>query len=231
MSVPFTVDSNIISLEHVVLTFSTSFVGISEEDYYQYVEDYTYYDRIPDWPERGTIIVVLDSPLGTTSILLPQRTGDIFPGRYDNWKLLSLHYWGENPAGEWTIRIQYTGVQGSLQVEFPRVTLYGTSTVPQAVSRIPPQCSEECDPTRGCANVGAEFCDACARLRVSSTLECTDSCPEGLSERNGYCYDATQPEALCEAEKPSSSTPTKPLQFSSLFALALAAAVTANRVI
>ena len=215
MSVTFTVQStNIAFLEHVLLTFSSSFEGISEEDYQEYMYDYMYYDRPLEWPQRGAISVLLRSPSGTTSTLLPSRAPDIYPGRFEAWNFLSLHFWGEDPRGEWTIRVRFDDIRGTLRVEVPQVTLYGTSTVPEAVSRIPQQCSEQCDPTRGCANTGVEFCDACAGLRVSSTLECVSSCPEGLSQRNGYCYDSSLPEAACEAVAPPSSfsQPTKPLQ-------------------
>lgn len=208
MTQTFTVSSNIVSLEHVVLVFNQNFVGVTEEEYYTYVYDSIYYDVPITWSQRGYITVELTSPSGTNSTLLPRRRGDIFPGSYDNWPFMSVHFWGENPAGNWTVVVRFTDTSGSIQVQIPRVTFYGTSVVPEAVSRIPSQCSPECDPTRGCAAIGAEFCDACAELRIASSLECTSSCPEGLSERNGYCYNATQAESTCKAVKPVLLTPS-----------------------
>ena len=224
----FTVESDIVSLEHVVLVFTMSFPGITEDDYNSYRDEY--YDNFEAffndsrsifWPERGTVQINLTSPSGTTSRLLPRRTGDIFPGSYDDWPFMSVHFWGEDPTGTWTIDISFDTV-GAIQVEVPEVTFYGTSQVPEAVSGIPAQCSAECDPTRGCAASGAEFCDACAELRVASTLACTSSCPEGLTQRNGYCYDATQPESACEAEKPDSAVNMRACTIFLLLAVAIA---------
>ena len=201
----FSVNSNIGFLEHVVLVFTVSFVGVSEDDYYQYMDDYYSNGQII-WPERGRVLVDLTSPSGTTSRLLPRRLFDIFPDVYIDWPLMSVHFWGEDPAGTWTITVTFFDTVGSIEVEVPRVTLYGTSEVPQAVSRIPAQCSSECDPTRGCAASEAEFCDACAQLRLASTLQCVSSCPEGLTERNGYCYNTSRSEASCDAETPTPSS-------------------------
>ena len=221
MPISFTVRSNIVSLEHVVLTFSSSFVGITPEQYDDYFNRYLEEEAPVTWPQRGTIIVSLTSPMGTASTLLPRRIGDNFPGNYFEWRFMSVHFWGENPQGEWTAQIQFRDTVGSIEFQVSRVTLYGTPTVPEAVSRIPSQCSAECDSTRGCAAVGAEFCDACAELRVSSTLECVSSCPEGLDERNGYCYNSTLPENACEVEAPSSISATRPFLLCNISLVAL----------
>ena len=193
-----------------MLVFDMSFVGVTEDDLYQYEYDY-YYGASISWPERGRIMVSLTSPSGTTSTLLPLRIGDIYPNSYTSWPFMSVHFWGEDPAGNWTITTRFTSSSGSIMLDFPSVTLYGTSETPRAVSNIPSTCSSDCDSTRGCADSGAEYCDACANLRVASTLECTDVCPEGLTERSGYCYNSTAPEASCEAVKPSSAPSLRPL--------------------
>ncbi len=184
--------SGIVFLEHVVVTFSLYFVDISRELYDTYVEDLENGEWVT-WPERGQIQITLTSPSGTISTLLPTRYNDVLPGNFTLWPLMSVHFWGENPVGTWTIQVYNLDVVGSVQVDVSNVTFYGTSQVPQAVSQIPTQCSSECDPTRGCAGSGAEFCDACAMLRIASTLECTSSCPENTTESHGYCYN----EATC----------------------------------
>ena len=202
LTINFTVESDIVSLEHVVLFFYVSFVGVSDNDLEGFMDAFENgFDIF--WPERGRVLVDLTSPSGTTSRLLPRRLFDIFPDAYIDWPLMSVHFWGEDPAGTWTINVTFFDSTGTIEVDIPRVTLYGTSEVPEAVSRIPAQCSSECDPTRGCAASGAEFCDACAQLRLAPTLQCVSSCPEGLTERNGYCYNATVPESTCNAETPT----------------------------
>ena len=58
---------------------------------------------------RGDLIIHLTSPMGTRSTILPQRPndGDCLKG-FDGWAFLSVHFWGENPAGRWKLEI---GVQ------------------------------------------------------------------------------------------------------------------------
>ncbi len=181
----FSSSSDIVFLEHVVIVFSSNFAGVTKEDYFYSVND----DSDLTWPERGQIQITLTSPSGTNSTILPTRLNDDVPGNYTSWPLMSVHFWGENPVGMWTVRIYNLNTHGYVRVAVPRITFYGTSQVPQAVSQIPTQCSSECDPTRGCAGSGAEFCDACAELRIASTLECTSSCPENTTESRGYCHD------------------------------------------
>ncbi len=180
--------SGIVFLEHVIVTFSLYFVDISQELYDTYAAALENGEPVT-WPERGLIQITLTSPSGTNSTILPTRYNDALPGNYTLWPLMSIHFWGENSAGTWTIQVYNLDTVGSIQVDVSNVTFYGTSKVPQAVSQIPTQCSSECDPTRGCAGSGAEFCDACAELRIASTLECTSSCPDGTTERSGYCHD------------------------------------------
>jgi subtilisin-like proprotein convertase family protein len=55
-------------------------------------------------PFRGDLEVYLTSPSGTTSRLMsadPADSGDDLSG----WTLTSLAFWGESPAGTWTIRV------------------------------------------------------------------------------------------------------------------------------
>lgn len=224
----FTGENDIVFVEHVVLVFNLQFVGVTDSDLYDYTSSYET-DSTINWPERGRVTVSLTSPSGTTSHLLPRRVGDIFPNSYDSWPLMSVHFWGENPAGSWTVRVFFHDTIGTIEVSIPKVMIYGTSRIPEAVSRIPGTCSLECDPTRGCAALGAEFCDACANMRVASSRECVTSCPEGLALRNGYCYSAGQAEASCEAAVPTAeprSGSSRAVQlltpWSSLVAVALA---------
>ena len=105
----------------MVLVFYMSFVGVSDDGFIDA------FDNGADisWPERGRVLVDLTSPSGTTSRLLPQRCDDIFPDVYSDWPLMSVHFWGEDPAGTWTITVTFDDTVGTIEVEVPRVTLYG----------------------------------------------------------------------------------------------------------
>jgi len=59
---------------------------------------------------RGYLEMSSVSPSGTRSRLLYPRVIDSITGfkNFTNWTVTSLHYWGENPVGEWNIKIRNT---------------------------------------------------------------------------------------------------------------------------
>lgn len=135
------------------------------------------------------------------SILLPERRNDYVNNEgYSNWPFMSVHYWGEDPAGDWQIKVYFSSQEGAVSAEDLAVVLYGTSEIPDSVVQIPEQCSSQC--LRGCAAQGEEFCDSCKNRRIKSNLRCVTSCPEAVrdGDRNtslksdscsvgGYCFD------------------------------------------
>lgn len=42
---------------------------------------------------------------GTSTVLLAERERDKSPNGFKNWDFMSVHTWGENPAGTWILRI------------------------------------------------------------------------------------------------------------------------------
>ena len=156
---------------------------------------YEYYDDtegLYDWlenphPRRGDIKIELMSPQGTNSVLLPYRNYDFVNDEgYDNWPFMSVHFWSENPVGEWTLKITYKSGSGYVYMSGLSMTLYGTATVPAAVSSIPTTCDPTC--ARGCFSDGPLNCDSCQQYRVASTLECVDQCPVNTHANQSYCY-------------------------------------------
>ena len=101
--------------------------------------DFLYFISHTTAPKRGDIQVEMLSPMGTLSILLPYRYSDITPTKsmytpfsafndsqvfkrlpqiliddfigdgYIDWPFMSVHYWGEDPRGEWTLTFRYQG--------------------------------------------------------------------------------------------------------------------------
>lgn len=57
---------------------------------------------------RGSLKITLISPKGTKSDLLLPRMRDNVDDAFNNWPFLSVHFWNENPAGKWTLRITNT---------------------------------------------------------------------------------------------------------------------------
>ena len=57
---------------------------------------------------RGKIEITLVSPSGMTSPLLSLRLSDKVPAGRLSWTFMSVHFWGENPIGQW--RLQFRSV-------------------------------------------------------------------------------------------------------------------------
>lgn len=47
-------------------------------------------------------------PAGTNTVLLAERERDTSANGFRNWAFMSVHTWGENPAGTWTLKITDT---------------------------------------------------------------------------------------------------------------------------
>ena len=165
-------------------------------------KDFDYLDEVSkgstgciyDWlgeshPKRGDIKVELESPSGTKSTLLPYRKYDFINAEgYDSWPFMSVHYWGEDPNGTWTVYVDYKSSSGYVSIDMQSFEFYGTDVIPEAVSRIPDTCDKAC--SYKCAAPGPEYCDACKLLRNASTLQCVDKCPYNTTQYNGYCVDS-----------------------------------------
>ena len=181
-------ESGISSLEHVIITLS--FAVITSEvfnltDYYEAQTDDAV--SMDDWlqdphPRRGDIKIELVSPSGTTSVLLPYRNYDFINDvGYDNWPFMSVHFWGENPVGDWTLQTTYRSSRGSVYLANVSMTTFGANG-----DFLHDANRKSCDTClRGCL----EICDVCCGLRNNISLACVNTCPSGTSEYNGYCIE------------------------------------------
>jgi subtilisin-like proprotein convertase family protein len=84
-------------------------------------------------PYRGDLHVELISPSAMTSVLA--RTHGDSGNNYTNWPFMSVHHWGENAAGTWTVRVSDRAPSDTGTLTAVRLTLYGTGP---AVSNQPP---------------------------------------------------------------------------------------------
>jgi len=55
---------------------------------------------------RGEVEVELVSPNGIRSVLAGPRSSDKATTGYPGWKFMSIKHWGENPVGDWTIKVK-----------------------------------------------------------------------------------------------------------------------------
>ncbi|EDO33327.1 predicted protein, partial [Nematostella vectensis] len=54
---------------------------------------------------RGALSIEIRSPMGTTSQLLSTRKYDTSTNGLKDWSFMTVHFWGEDPAGEWEVII------------------------------------------------------------------------------------------------------------------------------
>ena len=82
---------------------------------------------------RGDLRISLRSPRGTTSHLLLPRPKDRLSSTFDNWPFLSVHYWGEDPTGEWELKITNAGKKKAASpgiLKHWQLVLHGTEQNP-----------------------------------------------------------------------------------------------------
>jgi len=69
--------------------------------------------------QRGKVKLSLTSPSGTRQIMLARRHVDVSAQGLNDWTLLTVHCWGEDPRGNWTLTVSTTSTSGnSLSFEY-----------------------------------------------------------------------------------------------------------------
>jgi len=58
---------------------------------------------------RGDLSLTLTSPHGTSSQILSPRSNDDSSEGIRDWTFMTVHNWGEDPTGEWTLEVEDTG--------------------------------------------------------------------------------------------------------------------------
>ena len=97
----------IASQVNTVITFTTD--GCSGlENEINYIEHVQLIADI-NHSNRGRLEIWLTSPSGTRTRLLKPRLNDNSNGGFPSWPFMSLHTWGENPRGQWQLRINDLG--------------------------------------------------------------------------------------------------------------------------
>jgi len=118
--------------------YEISFTATDER--IKYLEHVEVVGSIEMW-KRGCLEARIISPSGTVSKVMQLRKED--KGRdFKKWPFMSVHFWGENPAGRWRFQLTdgCTGVEDNRSLE-PTVlgdhflVLYGTAEEPE-VSRL-----------------------------------------------------------------------------------------------
>ncbi|KAG9508976.1 Neuroendocrine convertase 1, partial [Fragariocoptes setiger] len=59
-----------------------------------------------EYTRRGVLDIYLISPSGSWSTLLTRRPRDQAQNGFNNWPLMSVHFWGERSEGQWTLIVR-----------------------------------------------------------------------------------------------------------------------------
>lgn len=85
---------------------------------------------------RGVLEISLISPSGTKSILLSKRYHDHSSKGFKYWPFMTVHMWGENPVGNWTLEVSQKDDYHTAEATIMgwSLAIYGTSTSPVSSS-------------------------------------------------------------------------------------------------
>ncbi|KAK2721147.1 furin-like protease 1 isoform X2 [Artemia franciscana] len=85
---------------------------------------------------RGDIQIFLISPSGTKSTLLALRPHDASRNGFHSWPFMSVHYWGEQPFGVWTLEVHNEGRFLATLSDW-NLLVHGTEKSPESVAGDP----------------------------------------------------------------------------------------------
>lgn len=96
------------------------------------------------YPRRGCLEIKLVSPSGTGSKVLSGRFQDDDSTKgFNNWRFMSVHFWGEDPSGTWLLHVKNNDndqrCKQTRDVTFGdmKLVLYGTEEQPSVVGMEP----------------------------------------------------------------------------------------------
>ena len=124
---------------------------------------------------RGDIKISLTSPRGTQSFLLLPRPKDRVASSFDNWPFLSVHFWGEDPTGEWKLEIINDGSQpasGPGVLKHWQLVMYGTLTNPLETLDTPSVSTRDTTSQQSVS-------DQCSSGQYRYGDQCVGQCPGG----------------------------------------------------
>ncbi len=124
-------------------------------------------------PYRGDLKITLTSPGGTSSVLAPSYFAAMPQGQanYDEWVFCSLHFWGEDSAGKWTLRVADVMPDEAGRFLGAELTLLGSEILPAPVIT---------SVTARTAPVGEPFEHIITASNGPVAFDATGSLPSGL---------------------------------------------------
>lgn len=132
---------------------------------------------------RGDIVIELEAPSGTRSVLLTRRTRDYSPTI--DWTFMTVRHWDEMPVGTWKLYVRNAASPSrTATLGAWSIILYGTSGAGSAPTCAQGQylaasgecqaCDDECT-SAGCTGAGPSACISCAHMHTADG-ECVFDC-------------------------------------------------------
>lgn len=142
-----------------------------------------------EYTRRGDLHITLTSPSGTPTVLLAERERDTSSSGFRNWFFMSVHTWGEDPSGTWTLKITDTSgrMENRGRILSWKLILHGTAEVPEHMKK--PRVYSPYNPVQN------------DRRGVERQEEPTEPLPESRPPE-------TPPPAIAEKERSSDSAPS-----------------------
>ncbi|KAG7092769.1 hypothetical protein E1B28_009092 [Marasmius oreades] len=103
-----TEDGNFTGGAFIPMDGVTSTIAIGKGDLLRHNLEKIEHINVKVWighARRGEVEVEVVSPNGIKSILAGARKGDIASTGFPGWTFMSVKHWGEDPVGNWTIRV------------------------------------------------------------------------------------------------------------------------------
>ncbi|XP_039635568.1 proprotein convertase subtilisin/kexin type 5 [Perca fluviatilis] len=183
---------------------------------------------------RGDLSITLMSPSGTVSQLLANRPFDSSTEGFQNWDFMTTHSWGEQAAGEWTLKIQDISSQKRDNTELGTLkewslVIYGTAEQPYPRHRerarsagmpmdgdLTEEYSGPCDPEcsdDGCEGPSPQQCVMCLHFYLkfkNNTRMCVSECPRGFWGDRRRCKRCYSPCESCTGSRSDQCTSCQP---------------------
>ena len=147
---------------------------------------------------RGDIVIVLEAPSKTQSVLLTRRSRD-YRSTID-WTFMSVRHWDESPLGEWTVYMFNANAPNRrARVDTWSLRIFGTSGA-EAVTSCPEgkylsaagecqACHDECS-SAGCTGPGPLKCTSCSHYHTPAgkcVFDCSDDKMLNPDVPHGQC--------------------------------------------
>nr|XP_011450807.2 neuroendocrine convertase 1-like isoform X1 [Crassostrea gigas] len=88
-----------------------------------------------EYTKRGDLAINLTSAMGVRTMILQERPLDSSKDGFHKWKFMSVHSWGEKPAGTWKVKVRdMKGTDNTGTIKSARLIIHGTKEIPHHVT-------------------------------------------------------------------------------------------------